>query len=59
MLKITFSRMREDRNEPREVKKDFTQNVEKAAKWKSEKKIRSKKHSRTSADVQFKQIFID
>ena len=29
---ITFSRMREERNEPREVKKDFTQNVEKEAK---------------------------
>ena len=32
MLKIIFSRIGEERNWPREVKKDFTQNVEKAAK---------------------------
>ena len=33
------------------------QNVEKAAKWESEKKVRrSKKNSRTSSEIQFKEL---
>ena len=49
--------MTEEQNYPREVKKDFTQNVEKAAKWVKRKKVqRVKKHSRTSPEIQLKEL---
>ena len=59
MFKITFSRMREERNQPREVKKISRQMLKKRQ---NEVKRNIflfdevKKHSRTSPDVQFKEL---
>ena len=58
MFKITFSRMREERNEPREVK-EISRKMLKKRQNKVKRNIflfdEVKKHSRTSPEIQFKE----